>query len=109
MVNPSSPADCVAQAIASAEISIPVRRICGVAQCRPKPPTPQNRSHIWFTGSRPTQSRAVAYSWLATVGLVWKKLFGRIHSGTSLKRSASACAGVKKISSSPSMIAICTG
>ena len=59
-VNPSSAADCLAQAIASAEISIPVSCMSGVAQCRPKPPTPQNRSHHMMDIYARTQSRAVA-------------------------------------------------
>lgn len=76
--NPNFCADRVAQAIASALISIPVSFISGVAQCKPKPPTPQNRSHILLIFSLCTHLRAVAYNDAATSGLVWKKLCGRI-------------------------------
>ena len=38
-------AEIFAQVIASAEISMPVKAISFDAQCKPKPPTPQNRSH----------------------------------------------------------------
>ena len=58
--SPSISADRCAQAIASALISMPVSCICGVAQCRPKPPTPQKRSHMLPMRSSPTQSRAAA-------------------------------------------------
>ncbi len=102
-------AERCALAIASGSISMPVTAVSGAAQCSAKPPTPQNRSHICVGAISRTQARAVAYSCSATLGLVWKKLFGRITIGTSLNCSSKLCVSVRKISSSPSRRAICTG
>ena len=98
-----------AEATASSEISVPTTSRPGPATCSAKPPTPQYRSHTLAGPTASTHCATCRYSCSVTAVLVWKKERGRTRRSIPLRPMTSSRCSLSRISSGPSITALCSG